>query len=807
MATPIGKNRSALRSVAVTTRWILGFILVSVIALAGAYGYLRTGLPDINKTKTVAGLSHPVEIRRDAKSLVTIRAETRADAAFGLGYAHAQDRMWQMEMMRRLGAGRLSEAFGEVTLKIDRFIRVLGLYDLAEKSLPHLDPGTLGILDAYAAGVNAWIKHRSDATIKAWPPEFYVAWLEPEPWRPADSLVWGRIMALLLSGSWRDDLLRAQVHEKLGPSAVAVLWPDPDTTVPLTLSAKVPAALASRLAQAFPPELSSFSASNEWVVNGQRTATNKPILANDPHLGLTAPSTWYMARIETPQGISAGATAPGVPMVVLGHNGAAAWGFTTPGNDTQDLVIETLDPDNAERYVTENGPEAFEVREEVIKVSGGSDEVLKVRSSRHGPILSDIAFDGAPAGGEDRAVALAWTALRDDDRTFDAVMLLNGARTLDDFAEAMSLFHSPQQNIVFATKDGDIAFYSPGRLPNRRPGFDGRFPAPGERGPAWIGDIPYELLPQARNPASGAIVNANNRIESAAPIKPGGEPPYRAERIATMLRENGSAGIDDMVQIQMDARSNDADALLPLLLETETRSPAGERALAILKSWDRHMARDAAAPLIYAAWVAELGPALWADELGSLSRAYGGLARPLVLRTILATEQDWCDDRTTEETESCGDVLSSTLERALTALSGRFGPDLDSWRWSAAHLAVFRHRELDQIGWIAPLVSPVIESDGGDFTVNRGQTGGGRLSDSDETRNPFAHVHGAAFRGAYDLSDLDNSRFTMAPGQSGHMLSPHYADLMESWRDGAAFRLDGQAPAVGIVTLQPVAED
>ncbi len=787
-------------------RWTSILILVGALLLAAVFAYLWTGLPATEGSLGVAGLSAPARIFRDDDGVVTIRAQNRADAAFALGFAHAQDRMWQMEVNRRVGAGRLSEAFGPATVPFDRFMRVLGLYRLAEQNLQHLDADMRTTLDAYAAGVNAWIGRTADATLTAWPPEFYAARVRPAPWRPADSMVWGRTMALLLSGFWRRDLMRARVRDRLGDDALAVLWPPSDGPLPLAPLAKLPDALAERLARAMPDELTSYSASNQWVVDGSRTVSGKPILANDPHLALSAPGTWYLVRIETPDGVVAGASAPGVPLVVLGHNGRIAWGFTTPGSDTQDLVVQPLDPADPQRYLTSDGSQPFADRLERIDVRGHAPLELNVRETHNGPVISDVAADVETLSDESVVVALSWTALRPDDRTPQAVHQLSVADGWDGFLAAMNDFHSPQQNTVFAAADGDIGFFAPGRLPRRTDGAgEGRLPVNGGDGELWAGDLSYALLPRLHNPPSGAIVNANNATPAAVPIPGEPEPEYRARRIAELLADGAPLSVERVAEMQLDIRSLEADDVLPQLIRTPARSPLAGEALELVRSWDRRMARDSAAALIYAAWLLELGPALWADELGELAPAYGTIARPRVIRRILTTHREWCEDRNTAEAESCEDILSASLEAALAALARRFGDDATAWRWGDAHIAVFRHQVLDRIAILAPYVSPAIETDGGDFTINRGQTGGGTLNDptASDPSNPFAHVHGAGLRAAYDLADLDNSRFMIAPGQSGHPLSRHYADLLERWRDGRTLRLDGDTSGARELVLSP----
>jgi len=425
-------------------RWLWRVLAALVAALllgaGGSYLWLTTALPQTNGRIVVAGLAAPVEIRRDDAGIVTIRAQGETDAYFALGFAHAQDRLFQMDLMRRVGAGRVSEIVGGEAVGVDRAMRVLGLYRLAEANFPLLPPAVRRALQAYADGVNAYLAWHDGA----WPPEFYLLRYRPEPWRPADSLVWGRLMALQLSDNWLQEFLRWRLARRLTPDQLESLWP-----------AMPPGGVAPQTGAAGPlfPEMAGIpilgdlpGASNNWVVAGDRSASGKPLLANDPHLGLTAPIQWYLARIETPTWMIAGATPPGVPFTLIGHNGKVAWGVTTTHSDTQDLFIERVLPQNPGRYETPEGPKPFVTREERILVRGGSDVVVTVRETRHGPVISDAGQ--ADLGLPGHVTALGWAALRAEDRTPEAVYRMNHAEDADAFVAALRAFESPQQNVV-----------------------------------------------------------------------------------------------------------------------------------------------------------------------------------------------------------------------------------------------------------------------------------------------------------------------------------------------------------------------
>jgi penicillin amidase len=783
-------------------------VLLGLLGAGGGFLWLRSSLPQIEGTLTLAGLSAPVQVLRDGDGLVTIRAEGEADAAFALGFVHAQDRLWQMDAMRRIVAGRLSEVTGPATLDTDRLMRTLGLYRKAEESLALMAPEIRTLMQAYSDGVNGFLATRSGAL----PPEFLLLGYEPEPWRPVHSLLWGQIMALRLSGNWRNELLRARLAGQLSEEQIEELWPAEPPDGPITLGAATgdigPAANAApddigRAAEAafsllagVPQDLLGPGASNSWVLSGAQTASGKPVLANDPHLGFIVPGTWYLVRIETPEGTRAGATAPGVPAIIIGHNGRIAWGFTTTHSDTQDFVIEKFDPTDPKRYLTPEGPLPFQIRDEVIRVKGEDPMVHRVQSTRHGPVLSDVEPDVrrshealARQGHAATALALAWPALSHPNRTAEALFRLNRAGDWGEFVEALRLFHAPQQNIVYADTAGNIGFFAPARVPIRL-GYDGRRPVPGwDRDELWSGFIPFEALPQAFNPPRGRFVNANNRIVPpgyAYRIASHPKTSYRARRIESLLDAQNPHDPEASAGLQQDHVSLMAHQLLPLML---VRAPSGGAALEAhrrLASWDGAMDRDGAEPLIFAAWLRELNRALYADELG---KRFADLWhwQPRFVAWVLTDGQHWCDDVTSAEPEDCSSRIELALERALASLERRYGGDMEAWRWGEAHKLRFAHPVFRHVPLLDDLSAVEEETDGGPYTVNRGTP---RFASE---RRLFGHAHGAGLRTIFDLSDLDGSRFMTAFGQSGNPLSPHYGDLTRPWRDGTYLSLAGGA--------------
>ncbi|MGE4221337.1 MAG: penicillin acylase family protein [Alphaproteobacteria bacterium] len=772
-------------------RLAYGLAVILLLLIAGATGgllWLRQSLPQTAGTLYLDGLRGPVAIRRDADGIPHIRAGSEADASFALGFVHAQDRLWQMEAMRRYGQGRLSEIVGPATLELDRTMRILGLYRVAEGMAERLPPDLRTGMDAYAAGVNAYIAHRRGPL----PPEFLLLGHRPEPWRAADSLVWSRLMALQLSVNWHREIDRAVFATILPPERLDQLWPDdpPGSAVSIQAAAAIPATDWAALGKALSPLPSDiFGASNAWAIGGMRTASGRPILANDPHLGFMAPGTWYLARIEMPGLTLSGATAPGVPLMILGHNGTAAWGMTSTGGDVQDLFVERIDPSDPTRYLTPDGPMPFQTRTETIGIKGVDPASLTIRSTRHGPVVSDLAA-GAPDFGPGTAVALATTMFDPADRTAEGLYRLNQARSWADFEAAAALFQAPLQHVFYADIDGDFGMIMAGAIPIRRSG-DGRGPVPGWTGQFdWTGFVPAAENPRTHNPAGGSVANANNRTVDADypyPLGSGWDASYRADRIREVLAGRAQHDAADSHALQTDILSPAARELLPRLLALADPGDGRAAILDLLRGWDFAMRRDRPEPLIYAGWLTATVEALAADDLRAAFPEFAG-QRARFVGAVLERNTAWCDDIGTPETEDCAARVTLALDRALASLKTRYGPDPAQWRWGDAHRALFRNRVLGQVPLAGPwLASPEIATDGGDFTVNRGQTSGG-------PPEPFRHVHGAGYRAVYDLADLDASLLMIAPGQSGNPFSPHYADLLERWRDGDALTL-GTAPA------------
>ena len=763
-------------------------------------------LPSYEGTETVPGLGAPVEIVRDAHAIPHIYARSPEDGAFAMGYVHAQDRLWQLEMQRRTGQARLSEVVGEAAVETDRFLRTLGLYRVAERNFERLAPDVAAVYEAYAAGVNAWLATRSGLL----PLEFQLLGHEPEPWRPADSLVWLKLMAWDLSDNYRDELMRARLADRMDRAQLQDLWaqhpddppPGPHAGAPAFQPAGIDFAA---LEEAAPTERGSGLGSNAWVIAGEWTESGMPLLANDPHLGLEIPSVWYLAHISVPEFEIVGATLPGVPVPILGRNRSLAWGFTNAGSDVQDLFIERIDPEDPARYLAPEGSLPFTVRTETIEVRGGDPVELTVRETRHGPVISDVLDEDDEFLEAGHVLAFAWTALDEDDLSAQAVVRATTAADGEGFVEALRDLAVPQQNIVFADRDGNIGYVVPGRVPIRASG-QGHMPVPGWTGAHdWVDRVPYEALPRASNPASGRIVTANNRMvppDYPHYLTDDWTAPYRARRIEALLDARPRHDVESFAAIQQDQVSLAAARLTPVLLGlTEPSNEMVREALAMLGRWDHGMQRDRAEPLIYMAWLRELMRVLFADELGPVFEDYWRI-RLEVIHRALGERTQWCDDVTTGEAETCADVVGRALEISLDSLASDYGSELGGWRWGEAHAVRMNSPILGAIPVIGSWFDVTRPTGGERETVN---AAGFEVADPDR---PFAQSHGAGYRAVYDLANPERSIFVINTGQSGNPLSPYYEDYATPWSDGRYLpmltdRATVDEDALGTLVLTP----
>lgn len=763
-------------------------LLVCVIA-AGLAALLWRILPPQDDRVRIAGVVDPVGVAFDSDDIPFIRAASETDAAAALGYIHARDRFFQMDLMRRAAGGTLAALLGPRALPNDREMRMLGLRASAKADIADLTPEAHAMLQAYANGVNAWLAKRGRFAA----PEYLVLG-RPRPWTITDSLLWGKMMGLWLSGNWRAELARLALSAHMPRAQIDSLWPPAKPAKGTEAATALPpgAADAARAAltvlRHFPQAFTQPAlASNAWAASGARTTTGRPLLAGDPHLGYGFPGIWYLARIDTPSGLLAGATVPGVPFLVMGHNQHVAWTFTSTGADTEDVFIEHVTPDG-QQYETPDGPKPFGHRREVIHVRGQPDVVLDVRTTRHGPVIGT-----GPDGHTVLTVEMA--SLAPHDTAANGLLALDHARWVSDAGLAAPLITSPVQNLMAADTAGNIAFYTTGRVPLRRAG-DGRWPVDGADGKQdWEGWASGAALPHAVNPVSGFLVNANEPTAGPDfPVLISGDTygDWRATRIRALLASQPESGLTDFAAMQMDVVSDYARRLLPVLRAVSL--PAGDPAapaLRLLRGWDGRMGAELPQPLIFNAWMRAFGDrVLKANGVPEDSPA---VARDRFLLSLLMPEDGagraaalWCGG-------DCRPYLAPALDDAMAKLRPLWGADYAHWRWGRAHQALFAHpivSRLPIIGGLGQAQVPVP----GDATTVQAQAPG--LAPG---RAEFTAVHGAEFRGVYDIANLDRSLFVIAPGQSGDLLDQHAFDFLQRWREGARVQL---GPEPNVVSRQ-----
>ncbi|SEO29474.1 penicillin amidase [Salinihabitans flavidus] len=814
-------------------RWLLritgGFVVLIALAIAVVYYLASRSLPDYNKTLRVEGISAPVEIMRDNANVPHIFGETDADVFHGLGYAHAQDRLWQMIMLRRTAQGRLSEIFGSRTLDIDKLLRRLDLYRLASSSVEAQDTRTVDLLEAYAQGVNARIDEVNRDALGRGAPEMFLFPHAVAPWRPADSLVILKLMALQLSSHLEEEVLRARVSIALpDPERLRDIMPDAPGSGIAALpeySALMPE--MPRFAKTTPlPDhpLSPFKprafagASNAWAAATSRSAAGGTILANDPHLGFSAPSTWYLARLELQSGGVIGGTIPGLPTVLVGRSARLGWGLTSSYLDDQDVFMEELDPDNPQEYRTPDGFKPFETRKTIIEIKDEAPVTLTLRWSDNGPVLPASHYSLGAVTPPGHVPALGWTALSGEDTSMSAAIALMGAADIEEALDAGEAFIAPAQNLTLVD-DERIALKLIGAMPRREDAHrsKGRLPSLGwQPENRWQGHFDYSANPEFVAPVGGILGNTNNKIvERPFPLHVSyswGDS-QRVKRWQRLMQGRQVHTRDSFMEAQLDTVSSAARSLLPLigadLWFTAEAAPKGtperqrQRALALLAEWNGEMNEHMPEPLIYSAWLRALQERLIRDEIGTLAEEFTHV-EPLFIERVFRDIDGaaaWCNVIRSATEETCADMARLALDDALLWIAEHHGRQLETLRWGDAHQATHDHPVLGEVPVLRYFVNIRQSTSGGDNTLLRGRTSGKEPA-------PFTNVHGAGYRGIYDFADPDSSVFITSTGQSGHFLSRYYDDFAQLWRRGEYIPMSldadlARAAAVGTTTLRP----
>ena len=793
--------------------WLLLTVILLALGVAAyAYFVAHSALPQLDGSIKVKGLSAAVKVTRDGHGVPAIEAATLEDLFFAQGYVTAQDRLWQMDVMRRFGSGELSEILGEDTLKIDREQRILGMRAAARKSLQMASARDHSYFEAYARGVNAFIASHGSRL----PIEFRILKYQPKPWQAEDSIVIANQIVKDLNYYYLPDVFaREKILAKLGPELTSDLyvnrsWHDrpptvmredindhtkeqqnqgdsdddddddgPDNSVTQQRGA------AEIWAQHAPE---AVNGSNDWVVSGAHTVTGKPLLSNDMHLGHQMPNLWYEAHLkcrlnECGRTDVAGVTLPGMPYVIVGHNQRIAWGFTNVGPTVADAFIETFNAQGA--YQTPQGWQQPEHRAEVIHVKGQPDVIVDVKITRHGPIITDIL------PGETRQVALRWTLYDGLHMPFFDV---DTAQNWEEFRKAFSQLDAPGQNVVYADVDGNIGYQTTGHIPIRAAG-DGSLPVSGaDDAHEWTGYIPFDKLPNIYNPASGVIATANGRITPDGypnSISTEWEAPWRTERIYHVLESGGKFAATDMLALENDVHSeNDlfaAERFVYAVDHASKPSARARQAADLMRNWDGRMLSSSTAATIAVRSARELTRLLLESRLGpapedpkqqetTLSwKSYSWEMRTVWLQNaMLHQPKRWLP----EKYPNYDELLTASVEAAVN--SPESPKDLASWHWGAVNAVDIEHPVLGKVPllrrWTAPGVQ---EQSGSDYTVKA-----------------VTRSHGPSERFTANLADLDQSTLNTVTGQGGNFLSPYYMDQWKAWYEGSTFTLPFTPQAV-----------
>ena len=813
-------------------RITLSVAAFSVLILFFVYFFLSQSLPNYNKTVQFSHLIAKTEIVRDTANVPHIFATNDHDTLFALGYVHAQDRLWQMTMLRRTAQGRLSELFGKKTLSIDKVVRRLGIYSAAYNSISALRPSTQLKLNAYAQGVNARLKEINSGALGRGAPEFFIFSNAIARWSPADSLAIIKLMGLQMSSHLESEVLRARLSLILNNDRLKDILPDvpgPGQAVLNDFASLFPTlprlqANENMPQQAFSPfkPIALSGASNAWAALPGRSASRGTLLANDPHLSLTAPSIWYLARLELETGGVIGGTIPGVPVVLVGRSAHLGWGLTTANIDDTDVYIEKVNPENPNEYLSLNEFVPFIKKQSIIKIKDSTSITIDLLWTENGPVLPSNHYNLGAITPEGYVTSVAWTLLSAHDTSIEAPFDVMASHSVQSAMKASRAYVAPGQNLILADKN-QIAMRTIGALPKRDPRNQsrGRMPTAGWLSVnRWQGMFDQSVNPVFLNPTGGVLGNTNNKyIDRPFPehISYDWSDTQRVQRWVRLMQNREAHTRDSFIEAQLDSISPTARTILPLIgaeLWFQSKGTPFNRlleqrkvALNLLANWNGEMNEHLPEPLIYSAWIRALQVRLVQDELGPLSKEFSQV-KPLfierVYRNIDGAGQ-WCDVVQSEPIETCAAMAQLALDDALTELLNTYSNDINGLRWGEAHQATHDHPVLGKIPVLKWFVNIRHSTSGGDNTLQRGKTIG-------TGPNPYLNVHAGAYRGVYDFADPNSSVFIISTGQSGHPLSRHYDNLAELWRRGeyVPMSLDeslARAGATGVTTLSPALEN
>jgi len=803
------------------------FLLVLVIAII-SYNLASRSLPNYNQTLVSGKITDEVEIIRDSSNIPHIFSENINDVFFGLGYAHAQDRFWQLNILRRSSQGRLSEIFGPKTLQFDDLVRRLDIYNLARLSLEHQSEQTKSILKAYSKGINARIVEVNSKALGRGAPEMFLYPNEFAYWQPADSIAIFKLLALKMSGQISAEVTYAKASLILeDKQLLSALLPDAPgkiiTNLPYTQETSSKNFSSSnykkKLKALFKlPSLELAGASNVFGATKERSAAGGTLIANDPHFELSAPSLFYLARLQLNQVGVIGASVPGTPIIISGRNEKLAWGITASYLDDQDVFIEEQNLSNPNLYRTEKGWAEFKTDEQYIKVKNSSDIKIKRKWTKNGAVLPGSAFDLSSITPKNHLASLSWVGLTETDTTITSALNLMFSQNVRQGLIALEDFYSPSLNFLLVDHERMI-LKTAGKMPRRSPlnQTQGKMPSLGWKlENNWRGFWGYEANPAISSSPGDILGNTNNKITTQKfpqHVSHFWGDTQRILRWKKLMQNREVHTRESFIEAQLDTVSPTARSLLPIIgSELWYSQPMGEKgsiqrlrfdAVSMLASWNGEMNEHLPEPLIYSAWIKFLQKNLIEDELGQLSLRFNNI-NPIFIEKVFRNingASKWCDIKHSNYQETCSEIALKSLDSALQWLQEKYGKNLNALRWGDAHEAFHRNETLGDIPILKYLTNIRQSTSGGNNTLMRGKS----LGIGDE---PFLNVHSAIYRGVYDFADPDSSVYVISTGQSGHFLSRHYDDLGNLWRRGeyVPMSLDpklARGASIGITTISP----